>query len=127
MNHGRWAADIKIHPNGRFLYASNRLHNTIVCYEIQPDGSLSYISHQDTLGETPRSFCFSPDGRFIVVAHMHSHNVVSFQVNSTTGSIRPTGFQLKCPCAAFVSILNGPQINGQHALTAVPEELPTNS
>jgi len=128
MNHGRWAADIKIHPNGRFLYASNRLHNTIVSYEIQPDGSLAYLAHQDTLGETPRNFCFSPDARFIVVAHMHSHDIVSFHVDGSSGALRPTGFKLQCPCASFVSILRGPQIPGQPAHAVVmPEELPTNT
>eukprot|EP00658_Telonema_sp_P-2_P085383 TRINITY_DN9723_c0_g1_i19.p1 TRINITY_DN9723_c0_g1~~TRINITY_DN9723_c0_g1_i19.p1 ORF type:complete len:377 (-),score=76.30 TRINITY_DN9723_c0_g1_i19:134-1264(-) len=53
MNHGRWAADIKIHPNGKFVYASNRLHNSIVCYEIMEDGGLDWLGHTCLLYTSP--------------------------------------------------------------------------
>jgi len=106
MNKGRWAADLKIHPNGRFLYASNRLHNSIACYEIKGDGGLEFVAHFESLGETPRNFTFTPKGEILVVAHMHSHSLVSFLVDQETGRLRSTGYQIEIPCAACVEIVH---------------------
>lgn len=108
FNHGRWAADIKVHPNGKFVYASNRLHNSVVSYQIKPNGTLSYMAHQDTLGMTPRSITFTPDGLLLVVANQHSHNLVSFYCDETTGLLKPTGYMIEVPCVACVTCVMGP-------------------
>jgi len=79
-------ADIHISPDGNFLYASNRGHNSIAVFSIDAEsGSLSALGHESTRGETPRNFNLSPDGEFLVVANQTSNNLVSFQRNRQTG------------------------------------------
>lgn len=79
-------ADIHISADGRFLYASNRGHNSIAIFDINVnDGSLTIIGHQSTHGSTPRNFSLSPDGRFLLVANQNSNNIVSFKREFETG------------------------------------------
>lgn len=101
------AAEIVIHPNGRLLYASNRGHDSIVVYGIDPDtGGLALVQHQPTLGKTPRSFALDPTSRFLLVANQDSDNVVTFAVDSKTGKLTPTGDSTNIPlpvCVLFAS------------------------
>jgi 6-phosphogluconolactonase len=79
-------ADIRISPDGRFLYASNRGHNSIAIFAIDPaSGNLSALGHESTRGETPRNFSLSPDGGFLLVANQDSDNLVSFRRDPHTG------------------------------------------
>ncbi len=97
-------AEILVHPNGRFLYASNRWHNTIVIFRIHDDGSLVVGGHESTQGKTPRNFCLDPSGRFLFAANQESDNIVAFRIDPSTGLIFPTGerYELKTPvCLRF--------------------------
>jgi 6-phosphogluconolactonase len=87
------SADIHVSPDGKFLYASNRsTSNTIAIYKINPqDGKLKLISHQSTLGKTPRNFNFDPSGDFLLVANQDSDQVVIFKRNKETGLLTDTG------------------------------------
>lgn len=79
-------ADIHISSDGRFLYASNRGHNSIAILEVQQDtGALKLIGHQSTKGDGPRNFSFSPNENFLIVANQHTNNIVSFKRDSDTG------------------------------------------
>ena len=83
---GYSCADIHITSDGKFVYASNRGHDSIVIYEVAgEDGSLSLIGHQSTNGETPRNFSLSPDDNFLLVANQSTNNIVSFKRNESTG------------------------------------------
>lgn len=76
-------SDIHITPNGQFLYAANRGHNSIVAYAINAkDGSLSLIGHTSTQGEVPRNFAIAPDGRFLYAANQNSDNIVILSVGT---------------------------------------------
>lgn len=76
-------SDIHITPNGQFLYAANRGHNSIVGYKIDPTtGALSLISHASTQGEVPRNFAISPDGRFLYAANQNSGNIVMYSIEA---------------------------------------------
>lgn len=80
------AADIHITKDGKFLYASNRGHESIVMYEVnQQNGTLKNIGFQDVLGKNPRNFSLSPNEEFLVVANQDTDNIVSFKRNATTG------------------------------------------
>lgn len=87
------AAEVKISPDGRFLYASNRGDaNEIVIYKIHPDkGTLKFVDRQSSLGKTPRNFMIDPNGRFLLVAHQNSDSVVVFKRNMDTGKLTSTG------------------------------------
>lgn len=79
-------AAIKITPNGRFLYASNRGDfNNIAIYEISERGELNLIGHQSSLGNVPRDFSISPNGKYLVVANQNSDNLVSFKIHQKRG------------------------------------------
>ena len=81
-------ADIHISPDGKFLYASNRGHNSIAVFSVDPEsGSLTAAGHESTRGETPRNFSLSPDGQFLLVANQNTNNIVSFRRNEASGSL----------------------------------------
>lgn len=85
-------ADLHFHPNGRFLYGSNRGHDSIVIYEVDPiTGRLTLIGHQAAGGAVPRNFTLSPDGQWMLVAHQNSSTVAAFRVDAVTGRLTPTG------------------------------------
>lgn len=89
-------ADIHISPDGQFLYGSNRGHDSIAVYAIDPlTGKLSLVEHASTLGGHPRNFALSPDGRFLLAANRDSNNIVTFSRNATTGKLLPTGSVLE--------------------------------
>ena len=81
------AADIHISQDGKFLYASNRGHDSIVIYRISDDGNLKRIGFEPTQGEEPRNFSLAPGGNFIIVANQNSNNLVCFQRNEITGKM----------------------------------------
>ncbi|MGB5236575.1 MAG: lactonase family protein [Flavobacteriaceae bacterium] len=79
-------ADIHISNDGKFVYASNRGHNSIAIYKVDPkSGMLEVMGHQATKGETPRNFSLSPDNKFLLVANQHSDNIVSYLRDQNTG------------------------------------------
>ncbi len=81
-------ADIHISGDGKFLYASNRGHNSIVVYEInKDDGSLNLIGHENVRGDWPRNFTLSPNGNYLLVANERSNNIVSFKRSIQTGKL----------------------------------------
>jgi 6-phosphogluconolactonase len=89
-------ADIHISPDGRFLYGSNRGHDSIVVYEIdRENGHLQRVEHVSTLGEHPRNFALSPDGRFLLVANKNTNNIVTFNRDAASGKLTATGQQLE--------------------------------
>ncbi len=99
-------ADIHISPDGRFLYGSNRGHDSIVVYAIDPsNGSLSFVEHTSTMGQHPRGFTITPDGRFVIVANRDTNDIVTFRRDDETGKLTPTGhvLQLSKPvCIKFL-------------------------
>ena len=82
-------AEILIHPNGKFLYASNRGHDSIAIYSISPkNGTLTFIERQTTLGKRPRNFNITPSGKVMVVGNRTSKQLVSFAINQKNGKLR---------------------------------------
>ncbi|NQT26160.1 lactonase family protein [candidate division KSB1 bacterium] len=80
-------ADIHISNDGKFLYASNRGHNSIAIFSIETDGKLRLLGHESTRGNGPRNFALSPDNNFILVANQHTDNIVSFKRDVKTGRL----------------------------------------
>ena len=86
-------ADIHISPLGRFLYGSNRGHNSIVVFEIEKrTGKLRFIEHVATEGKTPRNFAIDPTGTFLLAANQDSDTIVTFRLDRATGRLKPTGY-----------------------------------
>ncbi len=87
------AADIKLSPDGKFLYASNRGDaNTLAIYRVNTaDGKLTKVGNQSVLGKGPRNFTLSPDGKFLLVANQNTDEVVVFARDANTGLLEDTG------------------------------------
>lgn len=85
-------AEIAVHGSGRFLYCSNRGHDSIAAFSIdQTSGLLTRLGWTPTGGERPRYFGFDPSGTFLYAANEVTHTIVTFRVDSTTGELSPTG------------------------------------
>ena len=84
-------ADVQVHPSGKFLYGSNRGHDSIVSFAIdQQSGKLTYIEHRATQGHTPRAFGIDPTGTYLLAANQRSDSVVVFRIDKQTGRLTPT-------------------------------------
>ncbi len=86
------AADVHVAPSGKFVYASNRGHDSIVMYSVDEDsGRLTCIGHQPTGGNYPRNFAIDPTGTFLLVANQNSGTIRSFWIDAQTGKLSFTG------------------------------------
>lgn len=86
-----FCSGILVSADGRFVYAGNRLHDSIAIFAIGPDGRLAYRDEHWTRGDYPRSFAFDPTGQFLYCCNQRADNVVAFRVNPETGGLRFTG------------------------------------
>jgi len=85
-------AEIAMHPSGHFLYASNRGHNSIVAYAVDPtSGELSLLGWTPSGGDTPRYFGIDPSGTRLYACNQESDNIVAFRIDTATGALTPTG------------------------------------
>ena len=88
-------AETRVHPNGKFVYVSNRGHDSIAIFAVGDDGSLSAVGHESTQGKTPRNFELDPSGQFLFAANQGSNTIVLFRVDAETGELEATGDVLK--------------------------------
>jgi 6-phosphogluconolactonase len=96
-------ADIHISALGGFAYASNRGHESIVIYRIDPgSGTLSYVAHESTRGRTPRSFDIDPSGRFLLAANQDSDSVASFRIDPRSGVLQASADATAVPTPVCV-------------------------
>ena len=99
-------ADVHVSPNGLFLYASNRGHNSIAVFAIDTsNGTLVPIQDVDTQGKTPRNFTLDASGRLLLVANQNSNNLVSYRVDPQSGLLTPTGQQATVPSPMFLGVV----------------------
>jgi 6-phosphogluconolactonase len=100
---GSSTAEVQVHPSGKFLYVSNRGHDSIAMFSIdQETGGLTAIGHQPTGGKTPRNFGIDPSGNFLLAANQDSGTVVVFRIDPATGKLTPTGQSVKVPMPVCV-------------------------
>jgi 6-phosphogluconolactonase len=93
-----FCAEIAVAPNGKFLYGSNRGHDSIVVFAIdQANGKLALVEHKPTGGKWPRSFTIDPTGEFLLAANQNSGTVVVFRIERASGKLLPTGHVTEIP------------------------------
>jgi 6-phosphogluconolactonase len=98
-------ADIHPSPDGRFIYGSNRGHDSIAVFAVdQESGRLSLLQHQSSGGKTPRNFGLSPDGFYLLAANQDSDSVVAYRRDAETGRLAPTGATISIPKPVCVKI-----------------------
>jgi 6-phosphogluconolactonase len=102
-------ADVHVHPTGKFVYASNRGHNSIAVFSVASDGKLALVDNTATGGKTPRNFGLAAEGRVMPVANQSSGNVVTFSVDDATGRLTKLKTTSVCGSPAFVSVFDVPR------------------
>jgi 6-phosphogluconolactonase len=100
------AAEIAVHPSGKFLYTSNRGHDSIAVFSIdQKKGTLKSLGQVLTGGKTPRHFAIDPTGTYLLAENQESNNIVVFHIDPASGGLTPTGQTVEVPapvCLRFV-------------------------
>ena len=92
-----------IHPGGRFLYASNRGHDSIAVFAIDPAaGTLTAIEQVPTQGRTPRNFAIDPSGKWLIAANQDSNSLVLFRLDANTGKLQAAGVTVEVPAPCCV-------------------------
>jgi 6-phosphogluconolactonase (cycloisomerase 2 family) len=86
-----FCSEILVSADGRFVYAGNRLHDSIGIFSIGANGTLTYLGEEWTRGNYPRSFNFDPTGRFLYCCNQRADNITVFRVNRKTGGLTFTG------------------------------------
>jgi 6-phosphogluconolactonase len=103
---GNSTAEILVHPSGKFLYVSNRGHDSLAIFRIDnATGSLTAVGHQPTGGKTPRNFAIDPTGQWVLAENQSSDSIVAFKVDPESGKLSPTGQKLEVPSPVCVRFL----------------------
>lgn len=101
-----YTADLHVLPSGRFIYGSNRGHDSIAIFATNGStGRLSFVGHQPTQGKTPRGFGISPGGEFLIAANEDSDTLVVFRIDQSTGELSPTGDVANVPEPTCVALI----------------------
>ena len=103
---GNSTAECQVHPSGKFVYVSNRGHNSIAVFKVdEATGKLTAAGHCPTGGKTPRNFCVDPSGQILIAANQDSNNVVVFKIDAATGMPKATGHEVSVPKPVCVKFL----------------------
>jgi 6-phosphogluconolactonase len=86
-----FCSEILVSADGQFVYAGNRLHDSIGVFAVGPNGDLTFVGEEWTRGDYPRSFNFDPTGQFLYSCNQRGDNIAVFQVNRKTGGLTFTG------------------------------------
>jgi 6-phosphogluconolactonase len=98
-------AQLLVHPSGRYVYVSNRGHDTIGCFRVDDGtGKLISVGWYSSHGLCPRHFRFSKDGAICIVANQNSHDLYTYRVNMETGELVDTGHSLSVPSPVCVCL-----------------------
>lgn len=99
-------AEVQVHPSGRFVYGSNRGHDSVVVYAVDPKtGKLNWVENEPTGGKTPRNFGIDPTGRYLLAANQSTNNIVVFRIDLKTGELSATGNTIDIPTPVCVKML----------------------
>jgi len=98
-------ADLKITPNGKFLYGTNRGHDSIACYSIADDGTLSLLEIIPSLGKGPQNLAITSDGASLICANMAGNNVAVFKIADGSGTLKSAGAPIEIPGPSCIRIL----------------------
>lgn len=95
-------AEVAVHPSGKFVYGSNRGHDSIATFAVEEGGKLRLVGHTPTQGKNPRNFGIEPGGRYLLAANQDSANVVAYRIDAQTGMPSPTGSSVEIPMPVCV-------------------------
>ncbi|NQT19820.1 MAG: lactonase family protein [Planctomycetes bacterium] len=100
-------ADVHVSPSGKFVYGSNRGHDSIAMFAIdEKSGTLTSLGHEPTGGRTPRNFAIDPTGTYLLAANQDTSNIVTFRIDPQTGKLKKTDHATNVPFPVCVKIIN---------------------
>ena len=100
-------AEVRVHPNGKFLYGSNRGHDSIAVFAIHPgDGKLTPIEIVPTGGKNPRNFALSPDGKWLLCGHQDTAFLSVFRVDPASGRLTRSEHSAAAPSSVCILFYN---------------------
>jgi 6-phosphogluconolactonase len=100
-----YCADLKITPDGRFLYGTNRGHDTLAAYRIEDDGRLTLLAIEPSLGKGPQNLAITDDGKWLLCANMPGNNVAVFRIDPQSGALTSAGAPISMPSPSCIRIL----------------------
>ncbi len=101
-----YTAEVVAHPSGKFVYGSNRGHDSIAAFAVGPDsGKLTPVGHQGEKVKTPRNFCADPTGQYVLVGNQGSDSIVVFRVDAKSGALSPTGHSVDVPMPVCIRFM----------------------
>lgn len=100
-----FTADLKITPDGKFLYGTNRGHDSIAIFRIAGDGELQRVGIEPSLGKGPQNLLITSDGRWLMCANMPGNNLVVFAIDANTGALKATGEPISIPMPSCIRSL----------------------
>jgi 6-phosphogluconolactonase len=100
-----YCADVKTTPDGRYLYGTNRGHDSIAVYQVGADGRLSLLAIEPSRGKGPQNLAITPDGRWLLCANLPGNNLAVFRIDPKTGRLRPAGEPVPQPSPSCIMVL----------------------
>lgn len=99
-------AEVQVHPSGKFVYGSNRGHDSIAVYSVDAKtGKLTWVENEPTGGKTPRNFGIDPTRTFVLAANQSTDNIVVFRIDQKTGALEATGQEIRIPTPVCVKMM----------------------
>lgn len=105
---GNTCAEVWVHPNGKYVFGSNRGHDSIVSFAIDAQGKLTLVGHTPVGGQTPRDFTLDPTGHFLYAANQGSGTLTSFTVDSAAGTLTAFGSPIAFAAPSFIGVVRLP-------------------
>ena len=103
-----YCAEVQVHPSGKFLYGSNRGHDSIAIFAIEAEtGLLTALGYEATQGKYPRNFSIDPTGKYLLAANQNSDNIVIFKIDKNTGLLKATGQKVEVLSPVCIKFLPG--------------------
>lgn len=100
-----YCADVKVTPDGKYLYATNRGHDSIAAYKVGGDGRLSLVAIEPSRGKGPQNLLVTPDGAWLVCANMPGNTLAVFRIDAATGRLAPSGEPVAHPSPSSIVLL----------------------
>src|SRR6185436_5084219 len=104
---GYSTAEVQAHPSGKFVYGSNRGHDSIAVFAVGDKGDLRLVENVNTRGKTPRNFGIDPQGEYLLAANQNSDSVAIFRIDQSSGRLTPAGEVVSVPspvCVKFLAV-----------------------
>ena len=104
-----YTAEVQVHPSGKFVYGSNRGHDSIAIFTVDPaTGKLTAAGHQATLGKNPRNFAIDPTGTYLLAENQDSDSIVVFRIDLASGGLEQVGEPLGIPMPVCIRMIPKP-------------------